>query len=658
MSAITTATEAIESPNALRRLFRRPLALACIGYLLLVILVAILAPVIWPGVDHEQAGDLIRARQGSTPDHWFGTDALGRDVLQRLLVGTRVTMVGVVEGMVVVLALGVPLGVIAGYFGGLPDRILTWISDLTFSIPGLIVILVVLSIFKASLLAAMITFGLLVSPHLIRLVRSATLPVSRELYIEAARVSGLSRFYILRHHVLPRIAGPIIVQASFLAAAILLVQSGLAYLNLIIEAPAPSWGGMIAEGLENISSQPWLIWPPGIAIGLTMLAFLLLSDQIRDVGVETWQGPRRRIRRKDITQVQAAALRVEGGRSDSGDDGSPAEVALLSMEGVRVSVSSPGGELTIIEGVTLDVRVGETVGLVGESGSGKTMTAMAILGLLTGGAQITSGEIRFAGRNLVGLSEQQLRRIRGSEIGLISQEPMVGFNPVFRIGTQLEDTLRLHQGMTRRQARVAAIDLLRRVRLPDPAAVARRYPHELSGGMAQRVAIARALSGNPTLLIADEPTTALDVTVQAEILELLRELAHDERMAILLVSHDWGVIADVCDRAVVMYAGQVVERAGIIPIFREPMHPYTAALLSSNPHHAIPGDVLPTIPGTVPKPGAWPVGCHFQARCRLSTTECGEAKIPMLQPTDERETRCLHFRVLAQESELVEVTRS
>jgi len=272
---------------------------------------------------------------------------------------------------------------------------------------------------------------------------------------------------------------------------------------------------------------------------------------------------------------------------------------------------------------------------------------MAILGLLPGAGQIEAGSIYYGSRDLVMLSERELRRIRGKEIALISQEPMVSLTPTFRVGWQIAEAVRRHHGYSRRKARRRAIELLRQVHLPDPELVARRYPHELSGGMAQRVAIARALAGEPKLLIADEPTTALDVTVQAEILELLRDLKNERKLAILLITHDWGVIADLCDRAVVMYAGEVVEQAPLGPIIREPRHPYTEALLTSNPHHASEADRLPTIPGDVPRPGAWPQGCHFHPRCRYATTVCHEAPIPLEHPRPERETRCIHHDKLA-----------
>ncbi len=627
---LAAETAAAEAPRFLHRLLHRKLALVCIAYLMVVVIIAVVAPIVLPDVSGEQAGNLAEVRETPSSAHLLGTDTLGRDILQRLLVGTRVTMVGVAEALAVVLVLGVPFGLAAGYFGGRADRAVTWVADIVLSIPGVVVVLMVLSVFHYSMLAAMVTFGILVSPLLMRVVRAAVLPVRQELYIAAARVSGLSHGYIIRRHVLPRVAGPIVIQTSFAAALALLVQSGLAFLGLLVKEPAPSWGGMVANGLSVIVLEPWLVWPPGIAITLTVLAFGLLGDAVRDSMVEGWSAPVRRFRK--------AAPSVDGAASPAPEPG-----ALLSIRGLEVAFRSPSGDdVRVVDDVNFDIRPGETVGVVGESGSGKSVAAMSILGLLPSGGRIEGGSIVFDGRDLARMRDRDLHRIRGREIGLVSQEPMIAFDPAFRVGRQLTEVVRRHHSLSRAEARRRVIELLRQVNLPDPELVARRYPHELSGGMAQRIAIARALAGNPRLLIADEPTTALDVTVQAEILELLRELQARNGMAIMLITHDWGVVADICDRAVVLYAGQVVERAPLVPIFREPLHPYTKALLAANPHGGQVEDDLPTIPGIVPQPGHWPSGCHFHLRCRYATEACSERPIPLEQIDDVRETRCIH----------------
>jgi peptide/nickel transport system permease protein len=629
MEAPVKATSATRSPRFLRRLLHRKVAVLCVAYLGVVVAIGLIGPLLFPAVVRENAGDLLAVHQGPSRDHLLGTDSLGRDVLLRLLVGTRVTVVGVAQGLAVALALGVPLGLAAGYWGGWLDRVAGRLADLAFSMPGIIVILVVVSVYPQNTLAGMATFGILVAPGLMRIVRSAVLPVKEELYIAAARVSGLSGPYIVIQHVLPRVAGVVIVQASVLAAAALLVQSGLSFLGLLVAPPAPTWGGMIAEAVHVIVVQPWLIWPPGIAIAATAVALGLLGDEVRDITTEVWSAPvlpsRSRAHRGQVVSIVAP----------SG--------ALLSVQGLGVSFQSSMTErVQVVDDVSFDVGTGETVGIVGESGCGKSTTAMAILGLLSRSGRIDRGRIVFNGRDLVSLSDREMRAVRGKKIGLISQEPMVSLNPVFTVGWQIAEVIRRHHGVSDRAVNARVLELLGQVQLPDPRTVARRYAHELSGGMAQRVSIARALAGDPKLLIADEPTSALDVTVQAEILNLLRDLQRERGMAILLVTHDWGVVADMCDRVVVMYAGQVVERAQALPLFQMPLHPYTEALFLANPRNADATAVLPAIPGAVPQPGRWPTGCHFHPRCRLATATCRENLIPIEHPATDRETRCIH----------------
>jgi peptide/nickel transport system permease protein len=619
------------NPHFVRRLLRRPLAIACCGYLAVLIGVAVIAPIVLPSVNSQNAGDLFAASQLPSWSHLLGTDTLGRDVLSRLLVGDRVTLIGVAEALVVVLALGVPLGLAAGYLGGWTDRVVTWLADLTFSLPAVVIIIVVLSVFPTSMLAGMTTFGVIAAPGLMRVVRSATLPIREELYIKAAEASGLSRAYILTRHILPRIAGVVIVQASLLAAVALGVQTGLAFLKLLVADPAPSWGGMVADGTSVLLLHPWLIIPPGAAIAVTMLALSLLGDAVRDAAVQNWSVPVP-TRRAAAKAGPASAVTTP-----------PAEDRLLAVQ--HLSVSFPGQEqdMRVVEDVTFDVAAGEIVGIVGESGCGKSVTASAIIGLLPGSGRIDGGSIWFGDRDLARASEAELRKLRGRKIAFVSQEPMASLDPAYRAGSQIEEALRQHRGLSRRDARARALELLRDMHFVDPGTVARRYPYELSGGMAQRVAIARALAGEPELLIADEPTTALDVTVQAEILDLIRELQITRQMAVLIVTHDWGVVADLCDRVVVMYAGQIVERSDVQSIFDTPLHPYTEALLASNPHLAPEATVLPVIPGTVPPPGSWPAGCRFSARCRYAVAACAELDVAIDAPYRAHETRCIRY---------------
>src|ERR1700678_1483554 len=303
----------------------------------------------------------------------------------------------------------------------------------------------------------------------------------------------------------------------------------------------------------------------------------------------------------------------------------------LSLRGLTVSYQAPDRRLELITGVSLDIKPGEIVGLVGESGSGKTLTGRAVLGLLRRSPRMrVGGSVTFGGRELTTLPEGKLRRIRGGQIGMIFQDPVAALDPVIRVGDQIAEAIVAHGAAAGgRAVRDRMVELLSQVGITDPELRARQFPHEISGGMCQRVLIAIALAGNPALLIADEPTTALDVTIQAEILDLIYDLQAESQMAVLFVTHDWGVVADIFTKAVVMYAGQVVETAAVEDLLKSPQHPYTAALLAANPHLVKPEERLHAIEGSVASPGSWPTGCRFAPSCPLATVECTQSPIDM-----------------------------
>ena len=316
--------------------------------------------------------------------------------------------------------------------------------------------------------------------------------------------------------------------------------------------------------------------------------------------------------------------------------------ALLSVADLRSWFFTDQGVGKAVDGVSFDVSAGETLGIVGESGCGKTVTALSVLGLLPQPpARIMEGSsIRFRGEQLVGASEPRLRALRGNEISVVFQEPMSSLNPVYSIGDQISEVLRLHRGLSRKAARAESARLLEEVGIPEAAVRLDEYPHQLSGGMRQRVLIAMALSCEPSLLIADEPTTALDVTIQAQILELLADLRERRGMALLLITHDLGVVAELCDRVTVMYAGQVVETGSVQQVLNDPRHPYTKGLLESVPSLKNRGRRLTPIPGTVPSSMAWPDGCRFAERCVLSGQGCEEAQSLVAASETGRTVRC------------------
>jgi oligopeptide/dipeptide ABC transporter ATP-binding protein len=316
-------------------------------------------------------------------------------------------------------------------------------------------------------------------------------------------------------------------------------------------------------------------------------------------------------------------------------------VPLLEVRDLRVSFFTPRGEVRAVDGVSFTIDEGETFGLVGESGCGKSVTALSLLRLLDGNGRIVGGDIVFAGRRLLALSEEEMRSLRGDQIAMVFQEPMTSLNPVFTVGYQIGEVLEVHRGMSRKQARAEAIELLRLVEIPEPERRVDAYPHQLSGGMRQRVMIAMALACRPRLLIADEPTTALDVTIQAQILDLLAHLQEQFGMAVLFVTHDLGIVAERARRVAVMYAGRIVEEAETATLFRNPLHPYTRGLLRSIPRLGMRVRRLAAIPGSVPDPLALPSGCRFRDRCTYAVARCAEID-PQLEPFgDSRAVACI-----------------
>ena len=567
-----------------RLLLQRPVFVTCATILLVIITAVAFAPFFAP--HSPMAQDLMNALSGPSAEHPLGTDNLGRDVLSRMLYGGRATLLGVVQALAVFLAIGVTLGLLAGMTRGVVDTLVTRAAELLLSVPSFIILLVVLSILPGNMTVAMVALGILTSPLLIRVVRGTTRSVRNELFIRGARTMGLTESQITFRHVLPRLAGPIIVQATIFCGVVIIAETGLGYLGFGVSLPAPSWGNMVQTASENITRAPWLLIPTGGIIIATIMSLMLMGDSVRDAVADRWTGTakRRRTPKVRIAQGDSGVLAA-----------APAPSSLLEVKDLTIVVDTPDGPVTLVNGVSFSLGRGETLCLVGESGSGKSITSLALLGL-SRGTRVASGSIAIDGVDMSTKSSEELRTLRASEFGYITQDPQPSLDPSMRVGDILTQFVRLHQGVGKAEARAITVELLERVRIPEPESVARRYPHQLSGGMAQRVVIAAALSANPKVLIADEPTTALDVTVQAEILALLHELCdNDDSMALLLVTHDWGVVADIADRVIVMRDGVLVESAPAVQIFSEPEHPHTREMIAADPARL---DIHPVRPRT------------------------------------------------------------
>lgn len=628
------------STAEIHRAFRRP-RIVIPGLILVCVLVASFgAP--WLAPYSPERGDFTAPLEGPGTHHLLGTDRLGRDVLSRLMYGGADMFQEIAIAILVTLAIAIPLGVIAGLKRGRVEAVLMRLADLVMSIPGIILLLIVLALFAQSMIAVMIATGLLSAPGMMRVVRAASISVGRETYVAAARVSGLGNWRIARRHVLPRITGLIVVNMALLAANALLIAAGLNFIGLGVKPPAPSWGGMMADASEVLEQSLWLAIPTGGLAALTAAAFIILGDGVRDALAERWMG---------TSQAPPQHLSSGGTRAKPAAATPPVQVEKLSffeerdavvrLTGVTVSASTANGDIDLIRDVSLAIGRGQSVGLVGESGCGKSMTGLALLGILPNGVRVSSGSIEVDGVDTGAMSDTERRAIRGGTIAFVSQEPMVALDPLFTIGHLLREAVRSHEQVSRSEAARRSRELLAMVRIPDPDRVMGLRPSQISGGMAQRVSIAVALAGRPHILVADEPTTALDVTVQREIVELLRSIQRETGMALLIVSHDWDVIAKACDKALVMYAGQVVEGGRSARLIAEPVHPYTRKLLAANPRLAAVGEPIPTISGAVPPPGQWPKGCHFADRCPDRIGACTTKPIPLTQYANNGVTRCI-----------------
>ena len=609
-----------------------------LAWLAVMVLCAVFAPVI---ATHDPAAQGGEPFQGPSGAYLLGTDDLGRDVLSRVVYSAQVALRASFQIVGMALVVALVLGLVSGYVGKRLDYVTMRVVDALASFPPLVFAIAIAAMLGPGLGNTMIAIAVIFIPGLTRLVRGQTLAVKEETFVEASRAIGTRSFVILARRVLPNLASPLIVQVTVLLGAALLAEASLSFVGLGVQPPDASWGQMLRRSFDFFYSDPWGMLAPGIAIALAVLSWNLVGDGLRDsMGHQAARAPRlvRKGARLGITSVRRGRKPVEPGGTD----------AILSVRDLEIRFATDGGEVTVVDGVGFDVAPGEVVGLVGESGSGKSMTSLGIMRLIpTPPGWIERGSVTFDGKDLLAMSARELRSVRGKDISMVFQDPMSSLNPSFTIGNQLIETVRLHTDLRPRAARARAVELLDMVGISDPQVRLNQYPHQLSGGMRQRVMIAQALACEPRLLIADEPTTALDVTIQAEILDLLRSLQRRLGMSMIFVTHDLGVVADVCDRVVVLYAGQVVEQAPVEELFRSPRHPYTRALLKAMPQVAGAGERLTAIPGVVPLPSALPTGCRFGPRCPHQEAVC-EAPVTLTGRPLLHEVRCVRSEELTE----------
>lgn len=569
-------------------------------------------------------------------EYWLGQDEYGRDIFSRLLYGARVSLSVAIIATTIALFVGVTLGLIGGYFRGLAEMLTLRLVDIVLSFPPILLALLIVTLLGPGSVTLTACLALLFSPGFARITYGEVLTTRGLDYVEAARALGAGPGRIILGTVLPNITGPIAVQYSLTIASAILIESGLSFLGLGVVPPDPSWGLMIRGARSYMAySAMGLIWPC-MALIVTVLIFNALCDGLRDV-----LDPRTRMSLLRPELLPAIPATTQ-------------DVGLLEVEHLSTLIRTERGLITAVDDVSISLRRGETLAIVGESGSGKSMTGLSIMGLLPEPAgRIVGGHIRIRTRkhgliDVAKADEAVLESIRGDDIAMIFQEPMTALNPVYKIGDQIIEAILRHRDLSRTEALKLAIASLERVGIPDPGRRVGSYPHELSGGMRQRAMIAMALALDPALIIADEPTTALDVTIQAQILELLKELQRvsDPPLAMIFITHNLGVVTEMADRVMVMYAGQIVEEGAIADIFSKPQHPYTKGLLESVPK---PGSKqrLKAIAGTVPSPFDQSPGCAFAPRCPVVRGDCNDRRPDLVDAGQGRRSRCLYWQEMA-----------
>ena len=581
---------------------QRFMLLLGVGIVVAFLLIAVFAPWLAPYDFNADRSGGVRFGNQEAPStaHWFGTTVGGTDVLSRVIYGTRTAVEVILLAVILSGIIGVPLGLVSGYIAGWVDRVLVLVMDALYSFPSLLLAIVVSIVLSGGnsgafggIMAAAISITVVFIPQYFRLIRNATIAVKVEPYVDAARVVGARTPRILFKHIFSNVTSSLPVIATLNASEAILTLAGLGFLGFGIEpSSAAEWGYDLNKALPDASSGIW--WTgvfPGTAIVLIVLGSTLIGESLNDI-----LNPLLRTRGGVTTTADEKEIETEFAEvveADSGTDaGAPVtaapavkerRVATLSLRDLTVDFSTDAGTVHAVRGISFDVAPGEVVAVVGESGSGKSVSSRAMLGLLPSTAAVT-GSATLRDTELLGKSANELRPIRGDQVSMVFQEPSTALNPVYTVGWQIIEGLRAHSDISKKDARARAIELLDLVGLPDPEHRVDYYPHQLSGGQKQRVVIAMAISCDPDVIIADEPTTALDVTVQAAILELLLSLRDRLGTAIILITHNMGVVADMADRVVVMYRGTIVEEAPAGQLFSAPRHPYTKLLLDAVPH--------------------------------------------------------------------------
>ncbi|MFK0040528.1 dipeptide/oligopeptide/nickel ABC transporter permease/ATP-binding protein [Paenarthrobacter sp. NPDC090517] len=603
--------------------------------LFLVLTMAVAAPALWSGQAEEMNTKAIL--QGPSAEHLVGTDSLGRDLFFRLLVATSLSVKLALAATGIGVLAGLVLGTLPALMNRRAGRFVTAIVNIAVAFPGLLLAMFFAVIFGVGETGAVLAIGFATAPSFARLTQTLVAAQKERDFISAAELAGVGRLKRLLRHIMPNIAEPLVVTATIGAGSSLLAFAGLSFLGLGVQPPSYDWGRLLNEGLNDIYLHPMAALAPSLAVIIAGLAFNLFGEAVAKTLGTPVAAAGKGAAPLRVPRPAAVESSTTADRTAENDD------AVLTVRDLFVTFPGPAGPITPVRGVSFSLARGEAVGVVGESGSGKTQTALALAQLVDYPGQVSASRLEFLAQDQFAGTARARRQLLGTSLAMVFQDPMKSFNPTMRIGTQLAEVAIRHQGMNRRSALARAADRLRAVRIPAPKRRLRQYPHEFSGGMRQRAMIGMGIMGSPALIIADEPTTALDVTVQRQVLGLLSTIKEEDNVAILLISHDLTLVGQVCERVLVMYAGRIVEDLPAGDLAGQALHPYTQALLAAVPNMETDRDVpLAVIPGRPSDPSQVPVGCAFAARCTKASELCTREDPQLVRQEDGHRVACWH----------------
>jgi peptide/nickel transport system permease protein len=576
-----------------RLLLNNRLAAAGLVLIGLIALLILLVPIL-PLPDPDATAPAERLKPVLTAGHLLGTDQLGRDILSRLLWGARLSVTVGFTATLIAALIGSVIGIVAGYVGGRTDNAIMRGIDMLMAFPYILLALAIVAALGPGLMNALYAIAIVNIPFFARNVRGVTLGYAHREFVDAARLSGKGHLSVMFTEVLPNVAPVIVITMSTTAGWMILETAGLSFLGLGAQPPQADLGSMLGEGRAQLFTAPHVSIVPGIMIFLIVISLNVLGDGIRDVldprlrsGALARPGP--------VTEIATDRNVPENSVRD----------AALSIEGLETGFRSGDDIIPAVRGVSLHVKRGECLGLIGESGSGKSVTALSVMGLVASPPGIIqSGAIYVGNEDVLAMPQTRLISLRGSRVAYVFQDPLTTLHPMYPVGRQVDEAIAAHQSLGARERRERAIALLEKVGIPEARERAKHYPHQLSGGQRQRIGIAMALANDPDVIIADEPTTALDVTVQARILELLRDLQRERGMALLFITHDFGVVSEICDRVAVMKDGEIVETGETSTVLANPQHNYTKRLIACVPELGTGAQFLERVARLFPKQNA------------------------------------------------------